>query len=375
MTALPARSWRRLAALLVVLAGSLPFLVAADRVELDVDGEVAAVRVYDDTVADVLDRQGVEVADEDLVLPSLDAVVTDGMAIRVVSPRPVSVLVQGVPRTVMTTASTVAGLLADAGLDHVAADHLTPRRTSVLNPRTVVRILVPLDVAVTADGETTDVEVPPGIVADALAAADVELGPDDEVDPPLDARLEPGTSVVVNRITAEQVVDEVELPFETTEVDTDDLYVDESEVAQEGAVGLRHDVYRRDLVDGEEVGRELVSSTVVREPQDRVVRNGTAERPAPPPPPPAPAAAPSGTSMSDWDRLAQCESGGNWSIDSTYDGGLQFHPDTWNRWKPAGYPDFAWQATREQQITVGKRLHAVRGWAPWPSCSRRLGLR
>lgn len=77
-----------------------------------------------------------------------------------------------------------------------------------------------------------------------------------------------------------------------------------------------------------------------------------------------------------WDRLARCESGGNWAHSSgQYHGGLQFHPDTWRRHKLSGYPEYAYQATREQQIEVGKRVQASQGWAAWPHCSRVLGLR
>ena len=76
-----------------------------------------------------------------------------------------------------------------------------------------------------------------------------------------------------------------------------------------------------------------------------------------------------------WDRLARCEAGGNWAYNGTYDGGLQFHPDTWSRNKPSGYPDYAWQASRDQQIVVGKQVQAAQGWGAWPHCSRKLGLR
>jgi hypothetical protein len=40
-----------------------------------------------------------------------------------------------------------------------------------------------------------------------------------------------------------------------------------------------------------------------------------------------------------------------------------------------GYPEVAWQATRVQQIQVGRRVLAEQGWQAWPVCSRRLGLR
>lgn len=77
-----------------------------------------------------------------------------------------------------------------------------------------------------------------------------------------------------------------------------------------------------------------------------------------------------------WDRLAQCESSGNWqSTVGFYEGGLQFHPQTWDAYKPAGYPAAAYQATREQQILVAERVLAAQGWGAWPACSSKLGLR
>ena len=76
-----------------------------------------------------------------------------------------------------------------------------------------------------------------------------------------------------------------------------------------------------------------------------------------------------------WDRLAECESGGNWSVHAYHHGGLQFLPSTWTAFKLPGYPAFAYQASRAQQITVGQRVQAAAGWGQWPVCSRRLGLR
>ncbi len=104
--------------------------------------------------------------------------------------------------------------------------------------------------------------------------------------------------------------------------------------------------------------------------------------PPPPPPPPKPEpkpavrSAPAVSNGSVWDRLARCESGGDWaSTAGTFEGGLQFHPSTWDAHKPAGYPNHAYQATRTQQILVAKRVLADQGWAAWPACSRKLGLR
>lgn len=86
--------------------------------------------------------------------------------------------------------------------------------------------------------------------------------------------------------------------------------------------------------------------------------------------------APAVGSRTVWDRLARCESSGNWSrSEGLYEGGLQFHPETWDAYKPRRYPDAAYQASRRQQILVAKRVAARQGWSAWPACARQLGLR
>jgi len=75
-----------------------------------------------------------------------------------------------------------------------------------------------------------------------------------------------------------------------------------------------------------------------------------------------------------WDKLAQCESGGNWSINTGngYYGGLQFSPRTWRAFGGTGMPH---QASKAEQIAVAERTLAAQGWGAWPSCSKKMGLR
>ena len=79
---------------------------------------------------------------------------------------------------------------------------------------------------------------------------------------------------------------------------------------------------------------------------------------------------------SDWDKLAQCESGGNWAINTGngYYGGLQFSASTWRAYGGEQFAPYAHQATREQQIIVAERTLAAQGWGAWPACSARYGL-
>lgn len=105
--------------------------------------------------------------------------------------------------------------------------------------------------------------------------------------------------------------------------------------------------------------------------------------------------APEGISMERrelWGRLADCESGDwysgrpgagtrRWDYGLSFDhgdifeGGLNFHPATWDEFRDADMPSHAGEATSVQQMVVGERVLAAQGWKAWPVCSRKLGLR
>lgn len=93
-----------------------------------------------------------------------------------------------------------------------------------------------------------------------------------------------------------------------------------------------------------------------------------------------------------WERLADCESGDwhdgqpladsrRWDYGLTFshgdifEGGLNFHPATWDAFRDADMPGHAGRARPDEQIRVGERVLEAQGWAAWPVCSRKLGLR
>lgn len=79
----------------------------------------------------------------------------------------------------------------------------------------------------------------------------------------------------------------------------------------------------------------------------------------------------------DWDALAQCEASGDWHINSGngYYGGTQTTQSTWEAFGGLAYAPRADLASKAQQIAVNERILAAQGWAAWPTCSARLGLR
>ncbi|AQS70348.1 transglycosylase family protein [Streptomyces pactum] len=78
-----------------------------------------------------------------------------------------------------------------------------------------------------------------------------------------------------------------------------------------------------------------------------------------------------------WDRIAQCESGGDWHINTGngYYGGLQFAAATWRAYGGTAYAPTADKATKSQQIAVATKVQRAQGWGAWPTCSSRAGAR
>lgn len=76
-----------------------------------------------------------------------------------------------------------------------------------------------------------------------------------------------------------------------------------------------------------------------------------------------------------WDQVAQCESGGNWQVNTGngYYGGLQFSAQTWSGYGGDEFAATADQATRDQQIQVGERVLEGQGAGAWPNCGGPLG--
>ncbi len=133
--------------------------------------------------------------------------------------------------------------------------------------------------------------------------------------------------------------------------------------------GVRAVTYKIVRHNGEIVDRAKIKSKLIKKPVTEVVLVGTKTVKK--------SSGSNGSSTpsgSVWDKLAQCESGGNWSINTGngYYGGLQFSLSTWRAYGGSGYPH---KASREEQIRIAKKVQASDGWGAWPACTAKLGLR
>jgi hypothetical protein len=78
-----------------------------------------------------------------------------------------------------------------------------------------------------------------------------------------------------------------------------------------------------------------------------------------------------------WNRLAYCESGGRWHVNTGngYYGGLQISRSTWKGYGGGKFARYPHRATKSQQIKIAERIQNGQGWGAWPTCSSRIGLR
>ena len=271
------------------------------------------------------------------------------------------------PTTAASVASSAAGSAPTAGIppEPGSAEEVRQRPGGSVGdrgPRGPARAVT------VVDGGEEQVVVTEALSVGALLALEgIRVAEDDRVDPDPEEPIESGLSVVVERVEVVEETRTEAIPHETDRRETDGRERGTEVVVQQGSDGERTITEEVVLVDGEEEEREVVSEEVV-DPVTRVVEVGTAD--------PAPSA-PSVAGGSTWDRLAQCEAPGNWSANTGngYYGGLQFHPQTWAAHGGHAYASNAHLASREQQIAIAERVLASQGWAAWPACSSRLGLR
>ncbi len=365
------------ALVLVAVAGTTyGYAATGNDLTVSVDGEARAVSTRAATVGEVLSAEGIEVGTHDLVAPGLDEPVQDGTLINVRLGRPLELTVDGVTTTHWVTSTDVDSALGELGSSYENARLSLNRGAGIDRGGLQLEVVTPKTLTVTiADAKKKQRKVAATTVESALEQLGVEVGKHDRVEPTLDAEVVDGDTIVFTDVRwKKKAVTGEPIPFVTEREDDASLVVGTSETERAGSAGTRDVKYRLVYVNGELLKRVELKQEVTRDPVSEVVRVGT--KPAPTPEPtPAPAAPNYAGGSSVWDQLAQCESGGNWAINTGngYYGGLQFNLGTWQSYGGSGLPS---NNSRETQIAVAERLRAASGggYGAWPGCASALGL-
>jgi len=358
----------QLLVLCALVVGLVAFVGNNKTITLNVDGKVASVQTFGGTVGQVVKSAKLDLKPADRVSPSVDATVENGTVINVNMAKAVTVSLDGSEKTVSTTAPDVAGLVTELGVAS-ASSVSVPKDAPLAVDGSFVSISTPKTVSVVADGKASTTTTTAATVAQVLEDAGVTLGPNDRSSQPGNADVVNNMVVKVSRVDTGQTAASTEdVPFETLTTESGDLFKGDKKVTQAGTPGKVDRTFKLVLVDGREASRTLVAETVSVQPVTEQVTVGTKAKPvAEAAPANTGAAAPAMMNEAMWDKIAQCESGGNWAINSGngYYGGLQFDIRTWIGSGGGAYAPNASLATKAQQIDIANRVYAQRGLQPW----------
>lgn len=367
----------------VAIAASVGAFAYADSpkpvdVALSMDGHVRTVSTTAATVEGVLESQGIHVGPHDAVAPSLNTQVNDGTRIAVSFGRELTLVVDGKKQTYWTTATTVSAAFSQIG-EHVAsgAEMSTSRSAYIGRKGLAVAINNPKRIMIKLGPDKIRPAVTTGItVGEALMDLHVHLDRNDKVSPMPSRPLRNGGKIYVTRVFDHVVTRQVPVGYGTIVRNTSSMTQGEVKVERAGASGLARVKYRLKGTNGHVSSRQVLHRVVLREPVARIELHGTAS----PYTSYSSGSSYSGGSYSGgssvWDRIASCESGGNWAINTGngYYGGLQFSYATWLAYGGGAYAPTANLASREQQIAIAERVQAAQGWGAWPVCSARAGV-
>ncbi|TWD79026.1 uncharacterized protein YabE (DUF348 family) [Kribbella amoyensis] len=357
-----------------VVGGSVAYASKSKNVSLSIDGQVQKVHTFGSTVGDALKASNIQVGERDLVAPAVDTKLKDGQEIAVQYGRQLTVTADGTKKSFWTTQDSVSEALTDLGLRYDGAALSTSRSAPIGREGLNLVVNTPKTVQFVRQGKVVSVQSMAGTVGEALTGAKVGYDKDDRITPAVTTALKPGVNrITVVKVDVKKVTKTESIAFEKVETKSAALLVGDTKTTTKGTAGKKSVDYVLTYLDGKLVSTKLLATKVVAQPVDEKVTVGTKPKPEPTETATSeeePAVGNTGA----WDRIAECESGGNWSTNTGngYYGGLQFSHQTWVAYGGDKYASNAHLASKAQQIAIAEKVRAARGgYGDWPVCGKR----
>ncbi len=353
---------------LAVAGGTLGYTSLDKAVTLSLDGQTQQLTTTAGTVGGLLEREGIRVGERDLVAPGVDTKLDEGSQVAVRFAREVTFTIDGRPQTIWTTATRVDQAVSALGIDTAGAELSTSRSSSIGRQGLSIDIATEKSITIDDAGDRRRVRTTAQTVGQALAAAKITVDANDRLSASRTARLAEGAKITYTRVDVKSKTKKEKVAFKTVRKKSDSLTRGNTRIDTTGRTGVRTVRYRIVRHNGEIISRKRIDSKISRKPVSKVILVGTKA-------PPKQAETSGGNASGGvWDKIAQCESGGNWSINTGngYYGGLQFSLSTWRAYGGNGMPH---NNSKSAQIAVAKKVQAAQGWGAWPACTAKLGLR
>jgi uncharacterized protein YabE (DUF348 family) len=242
---------------------------------LQVNGQLEQVATRADTVAELLERVGVQADHADRLVPGPQTVLTDGMVVELIQSRRVTVLVGGQRRHLVVPALHAEDVLTALKTRGADDELVSPAPLTPVYDGMVVEVGVPVPVTVVADGRDRKVTAAEGVTVGALLdRLGIKVDQDDRVKPPLVKKVSKGTQVVVQRVVHAFEEREVAIPAPVLERPNAELPEGERREASAGQEGTLQVTERVTRVDGVPQTRVRVDERVIVEPEARIIEIG-----------------------------------------------------------------------------------------------------
>ncbi|EPD49395.1 ubiquitin-like domain-containing protein [Paenisporosarcina sp. FSL H8-0542] len=261
--------------LIVSVISAVLFIGTKQTVALTVNGKQQEVNTHADTVGDLLNEQNIKVSDADLVSPSLNTKIEEGLSIKWEQAKKITITVDGKKQTIQTTANQVSEVLAEAKIEVSEQDKLTPRLDAKVGPDTNIAIEKAFQVTLVDGVNEMKVWSTSTTVADFLKQQEIQMNEFDRVEQRMDELVIPNDVIQVVRV--EKVTDVVEAAtnFAVETRKDKNLLKGKEKVVQEGKKGSVKQTYEIISENGKPVARILKGEEVVSDPAKKVVAIGT----------------------------------------------------------------------------------------------------
>lgn len=229
------------------------------------------------TVEKILEEAEVVLNDGDEVSPALDTKITEAQEIVISRKHTVKLTVDGETKEVAMVGGTIGDLLEQEGITLAENQHVNYELDEYLTDGMEVKIACLFSVEVQCDGETYTQETEAETVGDVLTELKITVGEDDRVTPAVTEAVTEGMQIVVNRVTFETVVETETIEYETSYEDDGSITKGQELVGRSGENGEKEVTYKVTYVDGVEESREATDEKITKEPVNEIVRVGTKE--------------------------------------------------------------------------------------------------
>ncbi|EAA0329855.1 DUF348 domain-containing protein [Listeria monocytogenes] len=241
-------------------------------------GEKIESRTHAKTVSEALDEAGIKVSERDEIAPGKNAEIKDGMEIKYLPARQITINDNGTKKDVWSTKANVADLLKDENITTRPQDVLNVALDTKLKNGLEVNINRAIQLSLQNGAKKDTVWTTKTKVSDLLAEKNIKLDQDDRVSPAKDSNLKKKMTVEVTYVNSKAEKKNEQVKFETVYKEDDSLNKGVEKVVQEGKNGKKVVEYKVTFENGKEKKRDVIKENVTSNKTDKVVVRGTKEK-------------------------------------------------------------------------------------------------